>query len=319
MEVYLLKDLDNTKRSTYQTCPRKYYWSHVMGLVPIFGSTALRYGSAWHGILEGYYTHVMQNGWLHDGKALEAGIMLGKKVWDEESVTRTFSDDYRTFENLTKSFLTYLNHFSYEVGMLEVIATEQVFEIEMGPEGPEEATLFPWLEDGFLFTGRLDMQVMMNGAPWLVENKTTGQWLSTQTERLNRSAQLIGYNYAGAKTLNFKPEGSLINIHHLSARKNKAEQWGEPKIDFARVPQIFPAGDVFQWRRSLLHTANQIAFSFITGHWPMQFDSCYQYGRCAYTSLCEQNRPLEETQTEGMYTCQHWDVRNNRIGDVAEG
>jgi hypothetical protein len=305
-------DLDNTKRSNYVTCPRKYYWQHIRGLLPIYGSTALRYGSGWHGLLEGYYTHIQENGWLKDGEAIKAGVLLAQRIWERESEGREFNADYRTFDNMMKSFLQYLTTFSFEVGMLKVLDTEQVFEIPF-TLSPEEKILFPDLEP-FVFTGRLDMQVELNGAPWLVENKTTGQWLSTQTERLNRSAQLLGYNYAGLTVLDFKPEGSLVNMHHISSRKNKAGGWSEPKIDFARVPQIFSPGDIEQWRLSFLSTAQDIQRSIRTTHFPMQFDSCYQYGRCAYTQLCEQNRPLEDTNTHN-FIVSHWDVRDNTFDD----
>lgn len=302
-------ELDNTKRSQMVTCDRKYYWQYKRNLRPTQGSTALRYGIVWHAITEGFYKHIKEHGWLHDGKALEAAIAAGKKSWEEISSKQTFYDDYRTLENCIQSFLNYVAYFNYDEGMLEIVSVERTFKLSM-KLSLNEAFKFPFVEArGLLFTGRIDTEVLLNSALWQLEQKSTGQALSIQKARLHRSAQLIGYTYAQQRLSSEPPEGCLMALHHISCYKSKKTGlYGNPKIDFERVPQIYTDGDLESWRHSFLDTANRILHNEERNLWPLQYDNCYQYGRCTFAPLCEQNAPLGEEILEGFYEDTPWDV-----------
>lgn len=302
--------LDNTKRSCAQTCLRKAYWQNVRGLQSEFGSTALRFGSTWHAILEGYYTHIRDNGWTQDGAALHQALQWGEKEWVKETGDLVFYDDYRTFENCGKMFLDYVGHFQGDLGMLEVISPEQVFRCAMELTEADKKN-FPHLAEleAVFMTGQIDMQLKLNGMKWLMEHKSTGQYLAQQTQRLNRSAQIKGYSWASEQVLGFKPEGVLVSFAHCSSRKKTSGEYGVLKLDFARVPQVFSNEDIEEWRVSFLSAAEQIALEYKRDLWPCNNDSCYQFGACSYIRLCEQNRPLDETITDG-YVVKFWDVEN---------
>lgn len=302
--------LDNTKRSCAQACLRKYYWQHIKGLQPEYGSTALRFGSTWHAILEGYYTHIMNHGWKNDGDALHAALKQGQEEWAKESEGRIFYDDYRTFENAAQLFLAYVNHYQFDMGMIDVIAPERVFRAEMRLT-ENDKTLFPLLASltNVFFTGQIDMQLKMSGSKWIMEHKSTGQALTYQTQRLNRSAQIKGYSWASEEVLGFRPEGVLVSHAHCSSRKKKDGDYGKLTLDFARTPQVFSANDLEEWRVSFLAACEMIAQEHMRKLWPCNYDSCYQFGSCTYIRLCEQNRPLDETITEG-FIVSHWDVEN---------
>ena len=108
--------------------------------------------------------------------------------------------------------------------MLKVINTEEPFKIVMQPESEEEEKLFSNLKP-FHFTGKIDMEIELNGMLWINEHKTTGQPLDQQVARLNRSAQVMGYHYAKGKMLRGErtPTGVLMTVHHLSCRKSTAK------------------------------------------------------------------------------------------------
>jgi hypothetical protein len=302
--------LDNTKRSCSAQCKRKFYWQHIRGLQPEFGSTALRFGSTWHAILEGYYTAVKENGWVKDGDALHTALEFGQKEWEKESDGRVFYDDYRTLENAMKLFFEYVNHYHYDMGMLDVIAPEKVFRCPMELT-PADKTLFPALTElkELFFTGQIDMQLELNGSKWIMEHKTTGQALTYQTQRLNRSAQIKGYSWASERVLGFRPEGCLVSFAHITSRKKKDGDYGKLSMDFARTPQVFSTPDLEQWRQSFLAEANALLLEYRRDLWPCNDDQCYQFGACPYISLCEQNRPLDEVITDAFIT-KHWDVEN---------
>lgn len=303
-------ELDNSKRSQFVTCPKKYYYSYKRNLRPLQGSTALRYGITWHAGMDAFYNYIKENGWLHDGKAVETALEAAKIIWEEESNNQIYYNDYRTLENFVQSLMAYISHFNYDEGMLEVVKTERPFKLKM-ELSLEEEKHFPLLtQKGLAFTGKIDAEVLLNGRLWQLEHKTTGQALSMQKKRLHRSPQLIGYAYAGLR-LNPEdpPEGSLVVLHYLSAYKSKVTgEYGKAKIQFERLPQMYTEGDFDSWRLSFLDTAETILRSIERNLWPAQLDHCYQFGRCSYAPLCEQNAKLGEEILEGFHKVEPWEV-----------
>lgn len=309
-----LMDLDNTKRSAFVACPRKYYWAYVRNIRSVNGSAAIRYGVAWHAMMEMMYGLMVEAGkWVDPmpnlTKILEAGIA----AYDKESLGLSFADTYRTKATLAKAFLVYMTTFSNDPMMVRPVATEQVFEILMEPQTDEEKRCFAALKP-FVFTGKLDMQILLDGLSWITEHKTTGAYMAQAKSRLHRSAQMMGYTWA-SKQVGIKTQGLLTAIHHISARKLKDGSWGEPKIEFERVPQMYTDFDLADWRRSFLDTAMRIQAEQERQLWPMCHDNCYQYGTCSYACLCEQDgRPLEDRILSG-FTEYKWDVRNESAAD----
>jgi hypothetical protein len=301
--------LDNTRRSTFRECMRKGYWQYVLDYKPKMGSTALRFGSTWHGMQDGFYSSIKEFGWERRDQAIESGILKGKAVWDKESEAQEFYIDYRNLQTASDCFLQYVQHYSHDEEILKVIQTEQVFRCPITLVTEEEKRLYGHLPP-IVFTGRLDLQVELNVMPWIIEHKTTGQPLEKQAYQLNRSAQIMGYSYAGPNILDFRPEGCLISFLYASARKNKDGVYGKNTIDFKRVPQLFSEGDFREWRASFLKVCHDLVWAEQNNVWEMAHDQCYkQWGACDYVRLCEQNRPFDETNFEGFIQIP-WDVEN---------
>jgi hypothetical protein len=200
--------------------------------------------------------------------------------------------------------------------MVEILASENPYQISVIPSDAELKN-YPNLVP-FLFTGIIDLEVNLNGMPWITDHKTTGQDLGTQLARLNRSAQFIGYNWAAKQWLPIRPEGSLIIIHHLSAYKSKTTgAYGNPKIAFRRSPQVYAPTDFEKWKNSLLKTASDIMLARETHNWPMQFDSCYQFGECTYTRICEQVRNFDDWLLHDFHIGEEWDVESLHMDRIA--
>ena len=311
----LIPHLDNTKRAAFVKCRRKYYLQYILNYKTYWGSNALRYGLVWHAGQDAYYNHIKENGWTRDGSALQAAFVAMKKEWEEASAKENFYSDYRTLENCFTSFLQYVQHFNGDELMLEVVRTEEPFKINMAVESEEEEKLFKGLKP-FHFTGKIDTEILLNGQDWINEHKTTGQPIDTQCNRLNRSAQVMGYFYAKKRKHPEKkaPSGVLMTVHHLSARKSTAKgregEYGTPKIDFRRVPQIFSDNDVEQWRLSFLATALDIQHEMERGLWPMCHDSCFDFGACPFLSICEQSTDVNNLwiDEQRYYVAEPWEV-----------
>ena len=293
--------LDNTYRGAFRSCKRKYYLSRILGLIPERGSSALRYGSTWHAFIEGYYSYIKEHGWAHDGEAIKRAAAYGKAVWDYETSAygQHFDEtDYRTFANCAISFLEYCTEFHYDKGMLKVIETEQMFECPI-PLSKSEKKVFPNLANkDIIFNGRLDVQVTLSEMPWIIEAKSTGQYISTQLNRLHRSTQILGYSYAGKYGLDFPVEGCMVSIHQISSKRKKDGEWGKITRAFQRIPHIFTDADLLAWRFSFIATCSDLIEYEKRDAYPMEFDSCYQFGRCQFCNICERNESLSKIRDD---------------------
>lgn len=277
--------LDHTKASTAASCMRKYQLRWIMNLEGQYGSTALRYGVAFHAAMEGFYSYVVKNGWDNDGGGIHAALMNAREAWDDETRDKIFYDDYRSFDNLVISLTEYMARFASDDQFMKIFNVERGFKLKMEPSR-QEGLLLGTVP--FYFTGRIDMELELNGLPWIKEFKTTGQALSLQQDRLHRSPQVLGYNYAAMQSLDTPPTGSLITMHHLSAYKSKVTgQYGKPKIDFSRVPQAYSTRDLKDWRYYFMGLATRIQLAEEADFFPKDLNSCRTFGKCPYFDLCE--------------------------------
>ena len=303
--------LDNTKRSTYRLCKAKYYLQHLHGLQSNYGSTALRYGSTWHGVQEGFNKWVKENGWYKTQEeyiaALSAGLEHGNKVWEEESESKLFHTDFKNFNTAADAFNQYLTYFAEDKNHLEIIDTEKKFSCPIEPESEAEARMLAKLPP-VIFTGKIDLCVKMDGMNWIQDFKTTGWYLDKVIQQANRSPQLIGYSYASKEVLDFEVAGCLCSFHFLASTKSKVTgEYGKVRFDFRRVPQIYTENDISAWKLAFLDTCIDIQRSMEENLWPQSFDNCYQYGACPYLKLCQQHVEFEELNLEGFHEA-FWDV-----------
>lgn len=303
--------LDNSGRSTFRQCKKKYFLQIIKGWQSNYGSTALRYGSTWHGIQEGYYKWIQENGWPSDPtnnmKAITAGLVLGEKIYKTESEGKDFYTDYKNFNTAVEVFNDYLDYFKDDKDYLKIIHTEQKFSCSIEPENSLEEKILSKLPP-ILFTGKIDLCVEMDKIRWLLDHKTTGWYLDKVIAQANRSAQLIGYTYAAKKVLDFEAQGCLCSFAYTGSTKSKVTGlYGKLRIDFRRVPQIFTRGDVEAWKLSFIDTAREINFAKKENLYPESFDNCHMYGPCSYLKLCQQHVSYDKINFDGFHIC-HWNV-----------
>ena len=308
--------LDNTKRSQFRSCKKKFFFSTIKGMQSNFGSTAIRYGVTWHGIQEGYHNWIKANGWPSDStqlmSALSQGLELGKRKWDNESKTKTYNDDYKNFNTAVSAFNAYLEFFKEDRNYLKIIHTEKKFECPIEAENELESKMLSSLPP-ITFTGRIDLCVEMDSQKWLFDFKTTGWILDQVIAKANRSPQLIGYAYAGKRVLDFEPNGCLASFAYIGAYKSKKTgEYGDTKFDFRRVPQLYTKGDIEAWKLSFIDTAREIYYAQENNLYPESFDNCHQYGNCPYLRLCQQHVPYDDLNLDGFHE-EFWDVLEEEV------
>jgi len=287
-------EIDNTRRTTFQTCPRKYFYRWVKNMVPQKGASALRFGHAIHEGLAVYYDNFMEQ----PRKELEQMIAEAiSKDFITASEGKEFHEDHRTLETALTVVLRYIDHYISEKEYIKILEVEYPFTIPIG--------------DNIQFIGRIDGIIDLDGGIYAFEHKTTALALSWAQNNLYRSAQVIGYAWAITQKYDSPVMGCLVNFLQISrGRARKDGSYPPVKTDFGRFPQIYTPEIYNDWMDSILHTAYLIQASEELNEWPMQFDGCYIYnGQCPYTALCQQHCSLEDINYAG-YVEEKWDPRD---------
>jgi len=307
-------EIDNTRRHTFATCPRKYYYRWVKHLVSKKGSSALRFGHVIHEGLACYYHAYQQDKNIVPVEIMPSIIEAMTKDWNEASSSGlSFYEDYRTLEAAIECVATYIMHYEGEKQYLHILKVEDKFTVPISLElanGLWPPYIYDAIE-GINFIGRRDADVDLGGSIYVLEHKTTSTSLFVMENLLYRSAQTIGYAWALSKLYPDRMVGCMVNLLVLKAQKKRKDgTYGKPSFDFGRYPQPYVQHDYDHWLESLMIRAGQIAECYLTETWPMEFDSCYLYrGQCPYTHLCQQQRKLEDINFD-EFVIDKWDPRD---------
>jgi len=282
--------LSSSKRATLRDCPYKLYLQQ-QGLTSTKKSSALIHGSAWHCILETLYNYIQAKGWEDvEGAVLACGT-AAKAFWVQEMEKSDIWMDYRDLQTEMEMLLLYLNHYTNDEGFLEVVSTEEKFEL-LAPLS--KLVQNEGLVEEITYSGVIDLRCNLNGVPWLVDHKTTAGSITTEANKLNRSLQFIGYSW-GEKQVYGEAEGFMANFAGCSCRKKKDGTWGKKNIQFSRSPQLYTDEDYDVFLLDLNLAAREVAFYKASGIWPRNYNSCYSYGRCGMYNQCQSGslEPME--------------------------
>jgi hypothetical protein len=305
---------DNSKRETANGCLALYNLKYNVGLQSQFGSTSLRYGSAFHEAMDGFYSAVKRFGWNEKELCMQAAILSAKAAWEEErNQDLLFREDFKNFNNLMSALMQYWGHFQHDSQILEIIEAERYFAVNMAVTNKERGLYGIPREYDIIFTGIIDLEILLSDRYWLLDFKTSARDLSYIASQNERSFQFKGYTYAGSRELRSVPEGMLVLYHQINARKSvKTGDYGNLTIDFKRVPYIYTEWEIAKWRESFLETAGRALRANENEHWPQQDDRCFKYGRCEFLELCKNEEPINlENPPDGFNIAEPWDPKTS--------
>lgn len=291
--------IDNSKRSTFVQCPRKYYYQYVGKIETYYGSTALRYGTVFHAALDGFYSHIKENGWEKSNQAYLKALKAAALSWEEEESKNFFFDDFKTKETLVKCLGECLGCFAEESDRIKILDSEKAFSIEMHQKNI----------DPFNFTGKIDLTLEEEGITWIEEFKTTGWNVSLKLKEIERSFQIVGYCFAEGILTGEFPEGILIMIHYLNSRKKKDGEYGKLTTSYTKSPVLLTEDNIVSWLESFYFTVAQIQKCFHTGYFPKS-ENCFAFNTlCKYADLCDQHCFLGTEELGDKYRIgEGWDV-----------
>ena len=306
------QQIDSSMRSTFASCPRKFFFQYMLKKAAGTDSVHLVFGGAMARGLE-----VTRRAIWRDNLRLEEALHLGSaaivKDWLHSSIDPEPGDSPKSLANCIKALEMYFQHFSpYDDYMRPMpfgngeVAVEFTFAVPLPtslgfPLHPE--TGLP-----ILYTGRFDMLgETPSGMKMIVDDKTCSQLGLNFTRSMKMRSQFTGYTWACQQ---YGIDTSAIVVRATCIQKTQ--------ITFAELQEMRPDHMIQQWlsqlRKDVTHMIEMwkvhnymqdLDGPLSSGFEANLDDSCGSYGGCPYLDACLAPKPLEVINA--FYKDHHWD------------
>lgn len=301
--------LTNSRRTSYNDCPKKHYFAYELSRRPVMTSDALRFGSLMHSALELWWY----------GKTMTA--------------INTFLDDVTTPENqyeIAKAralMVGYNNRYNSYREQYEVVQVEYEFRAPLiNPDSMKSSQTWE-------LAGKIDVIVRdrSTGAFVIIEHKTTSDSIAPESDywlRLNIDGQISGY-YVGAEASGYSCESCVYDVikkpmlkpalatpedqrkytkdgklyaNHREIDETAEEYYNRLSADIASRPDFYfgrreavrLADDLADYMYDMWQTGKSIRDAQIAGHWRRNVSACNRYGTCEYFGVCSKYASIDD-------------------------
>lgn len=298
---------DNTSISLMQACPRKYQLTILQGWRKKDESVHLRFGGDFASSME-IYAHARAAGADHE-EALDATVAAaleltwdrpkdehGKKILEEGNGAPWTPDNSpkKNRETLIRTVIWYFEEYKDDPAKTIILpngrpATEVSFKLESGITAPDGSE--------YLLTGHLDKGVTFADDPFVMDQKTTGGGLGSYFfSQFDLSGQMSQYTFAAKILWNIPVKGVIIDAAALLVGSTT----------FGRSITMRSAGQLEEWHANVAQWLTLAEGFADRGHYPMNFESCGNYGGCVFKNICNKDPAVREKFLETDFEKRFW-------------
>lgn len=299
--------IDSTSLGEFKTCPRKYYYSIVLGWQPNAESVHLLFGIWMHQAREGY-DKAKQAGASHED-ALDAVLDVAlRATWNRE-LGRPWISDHKSKNRLSliRTIVWYLDQFGKKDTLVTAIlpngkpAVELSFRFDSGFRSWSTG-------EPFIFCGHLDRIAIadFNEKTYIADLKTTASALDERYfSGFTPGNQFSMYMLAAKVAFGVDIEALIVDGIQVGTGFSRFHRQLVP-----RPPEVIEEwlSDAGQWLESMDKCATE-------NHWPMNDKACGMYGGCPFQPICTRVPAAREKKLKIDYTRRVWDPLISR-GDI---
>lgn len=292
---------DSTSLGWLKECPRKYYYSMIMGYRSKGESVHLKFGIIYHSALELYdkLRAEPQGALVHDLAVREVVRYCLKETWNKESVNETTGEviaahawlsdhNTKTRETLIRTVIWYLEQFKDDPAQTLILAN--------GRPAVELSFKMP-IEEPYILSGHLDRVVELAGNRYVSDRKTTGSTISSYYyDQYEPDNQMSLYSLAARVVFDTPVSGVMIDAAQIA-------------VGFSRFGRGFTyrtPGQVDEWLADTRDFFRQAEGYAERKHWPMNDKSCHKFGGCPFRKVCSKDAAVRQTFLESDYVVNHW-------------
>lgn len=148
-----------------------------------------------------------------------------------------------------------------------------------------------------VYTGRIDLAVMLDGGIWVMDHKHVGQLGDMFWNEQRMSAQQRGYVWAFKEVTQQPVRGYIVNAirtkeppkyvtegkPYRSSTSTPEKWWGE---SFARERFLCDQWKIDEWKRNTIDLIEEFFWHYQRGFMPQKTKWCSMYGKCPYLDIC---------------------------------
>lgn len=296
------KIIDSSKLTTYMSCPRKFFFRHVLGWDSVAPSNDLVFGTSWHYSAE----HLLRAGYSE--KTLKEAKLLFlysyRQNFEEETDELFVPKDPATAVKALESY--FLKFAESDMQNFSVLHTEVGGAALIGPDMPMYFKL-----DALLFDERRGMYVCL-------DHKTSKYKMFNWAETWDQSPQMQFYSHVLRCLYGNKPQE--MRIRGSFFYKSKPAEFDETTVSPGDTKLESDLASLRSWYIRLLNeiddmineedSNDEVMLSF-----PKNTLNCFNYNRpCPYLNVCSAwSNPIRNANEEPPMSMEvrFWDPRNN--------
>ncbi len=272
-------ELDNTSRVCFDSCERKYYFKHHLGIVLAEPqSMAAYYGISIHKGIESFYKGKSRD------ESLKAFGEEYAKWYDGKDEDRTVSNAIVILDEYFKRFNEdYLETKELEIGGVIIVKGEG---IEVSYKSRIDRIAL-WKSEGKL----------------VIEDWKTSKYVGSSFTVLRPNHQFIGY---ALTVREIKGENLDFFLTLIGSKVKKRFKEGEERVEIVRDYTRYSEEDFSEFKRGIINTALRLRECKETEYWPKRTHSCSSFQGCEYLSLCRTRKENEAEMIKQMYRKEVW-------------
>lgn len=269
--------IDNTMRSLFALCPRKFFIEFVLNRALVGHRVDLDVGAAFAKALEAtrraYFSGAMDE---------QAAIALGARVLLAHYPDYDVGDSPKSLDRVFGAFGYYFDVFPLSREYFTPVALrngQPAVEFSFAIPLP---IAHPTTGDPILYCGRFDQLCEhRDGGVYVEDDKTTKQLGSNWAAKWRMRSQFTGYVWA-AQQYGYRCRGAVVR--GIAIRKTG--------FDHAEHITPRPANMVDAWYEQLLLDVHRMIDCWKSSQWSMNLaDACDMYGGCGFQNICSSGSP----------------------------
>jgi hypothetical protein len=272
----------------WEKCPRYYQYRWIDRLTGE-ESVHLTFGSHYAWALMRYWQLRAEGADREEARDAVVAALL-KRTWersnDPDEPGRPWTPDpaaksYKDRWTLIRTFVWYLDEFRDDLPIYTVEdrpAVETQFRIAV--------------DDGNAFVGTLDRVVLYDEHPWVMDQKTTGGYLSPQYfEHYHLDTQMSMYTWAGQAVFPDPVRGVIIDAVQIQAGGSI----------FGRGLTMRTKSQLEEWYDEAMGNIEAARHATRERKFPRNTQSCDKYGGCLYREICKAAPEVRKTIIKRRY------------------
>lgn len=282
---------DSTMIRDLRSCPRKFFYSRMLGLTPNLTNINLHAGKVYARGQEVFRLAFYGEG-LDVPRALYRATIEMIREWGEEDPMEFEQKSlWNTILALEASFSEYPPGQDYIKPA--VIDGRPAVEFNFVQAIP--GTQHPETGQPILYTGRFDMLANFQEQLYVEDDKTAKALGPTWPKQWELRSQFTSYCW-GAQSYGYPVVGAIIRGTGML----------KSKFTFMQTIKQVSQWEIDRWLEQTRRDISRAQQMWESGYWDYNLDeSCAHYGGCAYMKLC--TKPNPERWIEPDYRIEFWD------------